>query len=62
MSDEIDKANDYVETIKEAEIRRIRKAAQIEIGEQGECDLCGEWSGRLINGICAPCRDRYKLK
>lgn len=62
MSDEIDKANDYVETIKEAEIRRIRKAAQIEIGEQGECDLCGEWSGRLIHGICAPCRDRYKLK
>jgi len=62
MSDEVDKANDYVETIKEAEIRRIRKAAQIERGEEGECELCGEWSGRLIHGVCAPCRDRYKLK
>lgn len=62
MSDEVDKANDYVETIKEAEIRRIRKAAKLDKGEEGECDLCGEWSGRLIHSVCAPCRDRYKLK
>jgi hypothetical protein len=27
----------------------------------GECDLCGEWSGRLIEAACAPCRDRHKL-
>lgn len=27
----------------------------------GDCDLCGEWSGRLVGGVCAPCRDRHKL-
>lgn len=28
-------------------------------GVAGDCDLCGEWSGRLIDGACAPCRDKY---
>lgn len=37
------------------------KAAAIEPGTPGDCDLCGEWSARLIRGACAPCRDRYKL-
>ena len=37
------------------------KAARIEPGVPGDCDLCGEWSARLIRGACAPCRDRYKL-
>lgn len=43
----------------EAAIRRA--AAAIPTGEPGECGLCGEWSGRLVNGACAPCRDHYKL-
>ncbi len=38
-----------------------RAARDIQPGEPGECDLCGEQSGRLINGACAPCRDKYKL-
>ena len=42
-----------------AEIRR--KAAEIPKGKPGECDLCGEDMPRLINGVCAPCRDRHKL-
>ena len=62
MSDEVDKANDYVETMKDVEIKRIRRAAQLDRGEPGDCDLCGEHSGRLIHGVCAPCRDKYKLK
>lgn len=62
MSDEIDVANEYLETMKDAEIKRIRKAAQLEKGEAGECELCGEYSLRLIHNVCAPCRDRYKLK
>jgi len=28
-------------------------------GKPGDCDLCGEWSGRLIDGACAPCRDYF---
>jgi len=29
-------------------------------GTPGDCDLCGEWSGRLVEGACAPCRDRIE--
>jgi class 3 adenylate cyclase len=39
----------------------VNQAARIEPGAPGECELCGEWSGRLVRGACAPCRDRYKL-
>jgi hypothetical protein len=41
--------------------RRIRSVKPMEPGVPGDCDLCGEWSGRLVEGVCAPCRDRYKL-
>ena len=47
----------------EREIERSLKMAvqaargDIPPGKQGECDMCGEWSGRLIEGLCAPCRD-----
>lgn len=44
------------------EVSRIcQQAAKIPVGNPGECDLCGEWSGRLVSGVCAPCRDRHKL-
>lgn len=60
--DEIDTANDLAQTMTDAVIRAQReKAASIPTGKPGECDMCGEWSGRLVNGVCAPCRDRYKL-
>ena len=62
MSDEIDTANDYAQKVLDNQIKDVRKRAILEKGEPGDCDLCGEWSGRLINDVCAPCRDRYKLK
>jgi hypothetical protein len=37
------------------------KASAIPKGEPGDCDLCGEWSARLVGGACARCRDKYKL-
>ena len=41
---------------------RVRKAAaRIPVGEAGECDLCGEYFARTVNGICARCRDKRKL-
>ncbi len=43
----------------DAKIREV--AHDIPPGEEGDCELCGEWSGRLIGGACAPCRDKYKL-
>ncbi len=63
MSDQIDIANDRVlSDTSKAIAAAARAAAQIPVGEPGECDLCGEWSGRLVDGVCAPCRDHYKLK
>jgi hypothetical protein len=41
---------------------RLRAAAKpLEPGVPGDCELCGEWSGRLVRGACAPCRDLRKL-
>lgn len=59
--DIIDQANDHAASeaaAREAAIRRA--AAEIPVGVPGDCDFCGEWSGRLVDGICAPCRDRKR--
>lgn len=34
---------------------------EIEPGKPGDCEICGEWTGRLVRGVCAPCRDRNAL-
>jgi len=59
MADLCDKAQELID----ADLERNIKAARVEFqpGYPGDCDLCGEWSGRLVAGTCAPCRDRYKL-
>ena len=59
--DNIDASVAHQEKIKQAEIDAIRLKAKLDPGYAGDCDMCGEWSGRLINGACAPCRDKYKL-
>lgn len=59
--DDIDEAQERIE-------RRIaegiaRAASQPLVpGTPGDCDLCGEWSGRLVLGVCAPCRDKRGLQ
>jgi hypothetical protein len=60
MADEADIANDYAER----ELARAISAARMDIqpGVAGECEQCGEWSGRLIGGACAPCRDKHGLR
>ena len=59
MSDEIDIANDRAE----ADLQRAIAAARGEIkpGSEGDCDLCGEHTLRLICGVCASCRDKHGL-
>ena len=59
MADLADIANEKLERDLEAAIRASRM--DLAPGTPGECELCGEWSGRLIHGACAPCRDRYGL-
>lgn len=61
MADQLDIAEEYQATMTEAQINSIRQRAEIKPGTPGECDLCGEWSGRLIKGACAPCRDQRGL-
>lgn len=62
MSDEIDKANEHQDEMTDRKIKQIRLNSQIKKGIPGDCELCGEHSMRLVDGVCAPCRDRYKLK
>lgn len=62
MADEVDIAQEREQMHISAAIEAaLAKAAELDPGKAGECDLCGEWSARLIRGACAPCRDRYKL-
>jgi hypothetical protein len=61
MSDDVDHMEEREAIIAEARRRQIQSKAAMAPGEPGDCDLCGEPSGRLVNGNCAPCRDKYKL-
>ena len=61
MTDEIDLAQDRERIATDHAVAAVRRAAEIPPGEPGDCDLCGEWTARLINGACAPCRDKYGL-
>lgn len=57
--DEIDNAQEREEIARADAIRAASKP--LAAGEAGECDLCGEWSGRIVGGACAPCRDKFHL-
>jgi hypothetical protein len=59
--DDVDRANEWVQKELDDLVATSRKF-KLDPGVPGDCDLCGEWSGRLIRGICAPCRDRWHLR
>ena len=62
MSDEADEANELAEASASRAITAARAAVlAMPVGAPGECALCGEESGRLVRGACAPCRDRRGL-
>ena len=62
MADEIDTANALAQAERERAMRVVMAlAAAINPGKPGDCDFCGEWSGRLVGGACAPCRDKLRL-
>ena len=60
MADEVDFANEMSEKRLAMLIKQASKP--LRVGTPGDCDLCGEYTSRLVDGVCAPCRDRYKLK
>lgn len=62
MADDADRAQINEEVFEEAKMAEIRRRAQaIPKGEPGRCKLCGEDMPRLVNGVCATCRDKHKL-
>jgi RNA polymerase-binding transcription factor DksA len=59
MPDIIDIANEYAAIEAESSLAAVRRAvAAIPEGEPGECEDCGEESPRLVERLCARCRDR----
>lgn len=59
MPDIIDIANDYAAIEAESSLAMVRRAAAaIPAGEPGECEECGEESPRLVERLCARCRER----
>lgn len=61
MPDHIDQMTEREADIESKNIEAIRSQANLNPGKPGDCELCGEWSGRLILGACAPCRDKHGL-
>lgn len=62
MADDADRCSADIERLEQANIDRVRaQAAKIPEGVEGDCELCGEHSLRLVRGACARCRDKYKL-
>ena len=57
MADDADWAEEMAQRERDAALTRINPV--LDPGKPGDCDLCGEWSGRLVRGACAPCRDKY---
>ncbi len=60
MADDADKTQAIVEDSVSKKIQEIINRPEY-LGQPGDCELCGEWSGRLVEGVCAPCRDKHKL-
>jgi hypothetical protein len=55
MTDDADRAQ---ATAEQLEALQKRAPYVLAAGVPGDCQTCGEWSGRLVEGMCAPCRDR----
>ena len=60
MADEADRADYFIESVIDDHVKEaMRKAAEIPEGSPGDCDGCGEWFGRLVDGYCGRCRDTF---
>ena len=58
--DEADLASYFIESVVDDHVKEaMRRAAEIPVGEAGECDSCGEFFTRLVDGMCGRCRDKF---
>lgn len=55
MADQIDLAQHFTEIATAAAIRAARQP--VVAGVPGNCSECGDDMPRLVNGLCAPCRE-----
>lgn len=58
MADEMDRAHEAEEHHRDLALAN-REPFTLLKGKPGDCETCGEHSMRLLDGMCAPCRDRY---
>ncbi len=61
MSDDIDHANESSERQLTLAIAK-RKPFSLDEGKPGDCEICGYWFGRLVDGACVPCRHKYEKR
>lgn len=62
-ADIVDQADVHIENaINDGVGAASRAVAMMPVGNPGDCDFCGEYSGRLVKGACSPCRDKWGLK
>ena len=61
--DTVDTASEYEQKERDNQIAAaIASAAKFDPGEAGDCELCGHYFARIVEGACARCRDKYGLK
>ena len=62
-SDPIDRADYFIESVIDDHVKdAMRRASEIPEGKSGDCDICGEYFSRLVNGCCGFCRDKFKIR
>lgn len=61
MSDDMDNANAMMDKQLDDVMAR-RRPFTLDAGKPGECDFCGEWFGRIVDGACVPCRDKHERR
>lgn len=60
--DDVDIAGQRIQDELDHNIRKqLESAPPMVKGNPGDCEFCGYWSGRLVTGACAQCRDKYGL-
>lgn len=60
--DDADRADIRIEEITSDAILEARLFVQaMDDGKSGECDFCGGYFTRLVDGACGWCRDKYRF-
>lgn len=63
MADDCDRADCRIEEITNDAILEARLYLQgMDTGNSGECDFCGSYFSRIVDGACGFCRDKYRLR